>query len=318
MARTVRILLVWSLMAAGVAWAQEWKGKATVSGKVTDPAGKAIGGAVVTMTFGESNVGPDAVKTKNNGEWEIKNLAEGKWTVRVAKEGFDPQVSTMEIGPQSKSPHIQVRLAPIGSGEANAELIAGDKKARALMADNKFAEARAIYEELLAKYPKAVNIHVALAQAYDGEGEYLKAAQELRKYLQTDPQNVQMGVSLALEYAKAGKADEAFKLMKAVPPGFFKSSVELRECGFSLLRLMQPADALKFFDMAIVLFPKDPTNYYYRGVSEWQIGAVLETPGTPQSRAHFDRAIIDLNKFLSMAPRAIEAEKAKEILEMIK
>jgi type 1 fimbria pilin len=318
MMRTLRVFLVCSLLMAGVAWAQDWKGKATLSGKVTDAAGKAIGGAQVTLTFADLNAGPAATKTNNKGEWEVKNVANGKWAIRISKEGFDPQESTVEVGGQSKNPHIQARLAPVGSAGVNAELSAGDQKARALVAEKKYAEARAIYQELLAKYPKAVRIHIALAQSYDGEGLYSEAADELKKYLVTDPQNLEIGLFLAAEYAKAGRGDEALQLMKVIPPAQQTNVADLQECGFSLLRLKKPVDAVKFFELAVDRFPDMPTNYYYRGLSEWQIGAIVEKPGTPQSRAHFDKAVADLNKFLAMAPNAPEAVNAKKILETLK
>ncbi|MBE3134521.1 MAG: tetratricopeptide repeat protein, partial [Acidobacteria bacterium] len=246
------------------------------------------------------------------------NIANGKWAVRISKEGFDAQETAVEVGGQAKNPHIQARLAPEGSSGVNTELAAGDQKARALVAEKKYAEARAIYAELLAKYPTAVRIHIVLAQTYDGEGQYSQAADELKKYLETDPQNLEIGLFLASEYAKADRGEEAFQVMQAIPPAQAKNVGDIQECGFSLLRLKKPADAVKFFNLALERFPDEATNYYYRGLSEWQIGAIVETSGTPKSRAHFDRATADLNKFLAIAPNAAEAANAKKILEMIK
>jgi len=75
---------------------------------------------------------------------------------------------------------------------------------------------------------------------------------------------------------------------------------------------------LQFFDLAAERFPNEPSNHYYRGLSELQIGSVVEKPGTPESRPHFDRAIEHLQKYLSVAPTGADADNAKKMLEALK
>lgn len=316
--RTLRVLLACSLVAVATASAQDWKGKGTLSGTVTDPAGKAIGGATVTLTFVSAKVGPPETKTNGKGEWRVKDLANGKWLVRVAKEKFEPKEAEVEVGGEAKDPHISMRLAPVGSADAGAELAAAEKKGAELIAEKKYAEARALYEDLLKKYPKIADIHIRLSQTYDGEGQFAQAAAELRKFLEIYPQRVDIAGFYAVEHSKAGNADEALRVLKAIPPAQMKDSTDLQECGFHLLRAKKPADAIKFFEVGIARFPDQATNYYYRGLSEWQIGAIAVTPGSPESRAHFDKATADLSKFLEMAPNAPEAANAKKILEYVK
>lgn len=319
MMRTLRFLVVCSLLAAGTAWAQDWKGKSTLTGTVTDPTGKPLGGATVTATFVDAKAGPPETKTNGRGEFEFKNLAEGKWVIRISKEKFDPKEAPVEIGGTAKSPHLSVRLAPFGSGGANEALAAGDQKGQQLIAEKKFAEARALYQDLLAKYPQALTIRVRIAQAYDGEGQYAQAAAELKTFLDASKwSDLEMVGYYAGESAKAGNADEALRVLTAIPTEAMKSPTDFQECGFTLLRAKKPADAIKFFELSAKRFPNEASNYYYLGLSEWQIGAIVETPGTPESRAHFDKAKDLLNKFLGMAPNTPEAVNAKKILDLIK
>jgi hypothetical protein len=126
MMRTLRVLLVCMLVAAGTAFAQDWKGKATLSGTVTDPAGKGIGGATVTLTFTSLKAGTQA-KTNGQGEWLVKNVANGVWDVKIVKEGFEPKEFEVEVGGQMKNPHVDVRLGPTGSASANASLAEADQ-----------------------------------------------------------------------------------------------------------------------------------------------------------------------------------------------
>jgi tetratricopeptide (TPR) repeat protein len=319
MMRTLRFLMVCSLLAAGTVWAQDWKGKATVSGTVTDPAGKGIGGATVTLTFVDLKAGPPEAKTNGKGEWEVKNVAEGKWMVRVAKEKYEPKEAELQVGGEAKNPHVTMRLAPVGSGDANAELSAGDQKARALMAEKKYAEARAIYQGLLAKYPKAVRIHIALAQTYEADGQSAKAAEELKTYLETDPSNVQMAVFYASELAKAGNADESLKVLSSIPPTAVNDLVDLHECGRMLMQAKKFVAAQQFYEEAVKRFPNEAVNYYLRGLSEYLIGANVEKPNTSESKAHLEKAKADMNKFLQVAPKDDpSAANAKKILETIK
>jgi tetratricopeptide (TPR) repeat protein len=317
MMRTLRILFVCVLIAAGTAFAQDWKGKAMLSGQVIDPDGKPINGATVTLTFTSLKAG---TKTKTNGQgvWQVKNLADGVWDVKIEKEGFEAREYEIEIGVEKKTPPFSVRLNRALSREANASIDEGDKKARALIGENKFAEARAIYEDLLAKYPQVVRIHTMIASTYDAEGNYAKAAESLKKYLASDPNNTQLWGFYAVFNAKAGNADEALRVLTAEPPGAMKESVDLQECGYALLRAKKPVDAVKFFDEAVKRFPNEAGNYFYRGLSEAQIGAQVEKPGSAESNAQIEKAKADLTKFLEMAPSAPEADQAKKILDSIK
>jgi tetratricopeptide (TPR) repeat protein len=305
------------LIAAGTAFAQDWKGKATLSGTVTDSAGKGISGATVTLTFVSLKTGTQA-KTNAQGEWMVKNVADGVWNVKVVKDTFDPKQFEVEVGAEMKNPHVDVHLTPALSAAASAALEEGDKKARALLSEKKFAEARAIYEDLLTKYPQAVRIHTMIASTYDGEGDYVKAAESLKKYLDTDKNNTPLWGFYAIFNAKAGNADEALRVLSAMPAEAMKESADLQECGFAFLRAKKPADAMKFFEEAVKRFPNEAANYFYRGLSEAQISAQVEKPGSAESKASIEKAKADLTKCIEMAPNAPEAAQAKKILESVK
>jgi len=317
MMRTLRFLLVCSLIAAGTAFAQDWKGKATLSGTVTDPSGKAIDGATVNLTFVELKVGTSA-KTNGKGEWQAKNVANGVWAVKITKDGFDPKEFEVEVGGQMKNPHLDTKPTPAGSPGSNAALAEADKQARALLAEKKYAEARAIYQDLLAKNPSAARLHVGVAQTYYAENQFAQAAEELKLYLDTDKQDTQLWGFYAVMNAQAGNADEALRVLTEIPASVMKESVDLQDCGFTLLRAKKPADAVKFFELAVTRFPNEAGNYFYRGLSEAQI-AQAEKPGSAESKAFIEKAKADLTKYLEMAPAgAPEAAQAKKILESIK
>jgi Tfp pilus assembly protein PilF len=316
MVRTSRFLLLYSLLVVGAASAQDWRGTATMSGKVTDQAGKPVEGGLVRLIFVESKAGTE-VTTTNKGQWEVKGIANGNWVVQITKDGFDPTEFPVEVGGKIKNPRIESKLWPAGS-DPNIALTTGDKKARELIAQQKFAEARAIYEDLFAKYPKVFQLHVSIAQTYDKQNQFEQAADQLKKYLENDPQNTQIRGFLGVELASAGRADEAFEVLTSIQPAQMKDAADLKDCGFTLLRQKKPADAVKFFELAVTRFPDDAAGYYYRGISELQLVDPAPTADAAEKKVHLDKARADLSKFITMAPDAAEAATAKKVLEQIK
>lgn len=316
MIRTVRFLLVCSLLAAGVAWAQDWRGKATMGGKVTDQAGKPVEGAKVTLTLGEAKVGTEAT-TNSKGEWKVEGVANGNWMLEFSKDGFDPRQLPVEVGGKLKNPNVQIKLAPAGS-DPNIALAAADAKGRELMGQQKWAEARAVYQDLLVKYPQVFRIHTAIAQTYHRENQFGKAADELKLYLDGDPQNIQMQTLYGAELVDAGRIEEGWQVLSGIDPTQMKDPSPLKDAGYSLLRQKKPAEAIRFFDLIAQRYPDDATAYYYRGFAEWQLASAASAADAPETKAHFEKAKADLTKFLGLAPTAAEAATAKKLLDLIK
>jgi tetratricopeptide (TPR) repeat protein len=315
MMRALRLFLVCSLLAAGVASAQVWRGEAMMGGKVTDKAGKGIAGVKVTLTFVDAKLGTETT-TNNRGQWRVEGIADGRWLLEFSKDGFDPMQVPVEVGGQVKNPNVEIKLAPAGS-DPNISLGAEDAKGRELMSQQKWAEARAVYEELLKKYPQVFRIHAALAQTYHRESQFGKAADELKLYLDGDPKNVQIKMLYGVELVDAGRIDEGWQVMSGVDPAQLKDASQFKDAGFSLLRQKKPAEAIRFFNLVTERYPDDATAYYYRGFAEWQI-ASAGAPDAPEAKSNFEKAKADLTKFIGIAPEAPEAATAKKILEVIK
>ena len=307
MMRALRLLLVCSLLAAGVAWAQVWRGEAMIGGKVTDNAGKGIAGVKVTLTLVDAKLGTETT-TNNRGQWRVEGVAEGKWLLEFSKDGFDPMQVPVEVGGKVKNPNVEIKLAQS----------AIDARGRELMGQQKWAEARAFYEELLTKYPKEFRIHSALAQTYHRENQFSKAADELKLYLDADSQNLQMKMLYGVELVDAARVEEGWQVLSGVDPVQMKDPTPLKDAGFSLLRQKKPAEAIRFFDLITQRYPDDAAAYYYRGFAAWQMGSAASAPDAPEAKANFEKAKADLTKFLELAPTAQEAETAKKILEIIK
>ena len=99
--------------------------------------------------------------------------------------------------------------------DPNVEISAAAQKAQGLMQAGKYAEARKMFEDLLAKYPTVLQINAYIAQAYAGEKNYDKAVEHLKIAVDADPTNVEM--KLLLGDILMEKGDKAEGL--ADPPG---------------------------------------------------------------------------------------------------
>src|SRR5277367_2737447 len=68
----------------------------TISGTVKDPSGAVVAGARVEITGG-SLTQPIVLVSDESGRFVAPNLNPGKYSVRVAKDGFDSLVTTVDL-----------------------------------------------------------------------------------------------------------------------------------------------------------------------------------------------------------------------------
>ena len=68
----------------------------TISGTVKDPSGAVVPGVRIEIT-GEGITQPVILTSDDSGKFTAPNLSPGKYSVRVAKDGFEPLVSAVEL-----------------------------------------------------------------------------------------------------------------------------------------------------------------------------------------------------------------------------
>jgi hypothetical protein len=75
----------------------------TISGTVKDPSGAVVAGARVEIS-GESLPAALALESDANGKFVAPNLKAGKYSIHVAKEGFDDQSTTVDLNGTAEVP----------------------------------------------------------------------------------------------------------------------------------------------------------------------------------------------------------------------
>jgi tetratricopeptide (TPR) repeat protein len=291
-----------ALVTAAPVDAQGWRGMGRMAGKVTDEQGRPIEGVTIQCNLPGS--GGTQAKTDKKGEWALGGIARGAWNVDFEKPGYDAAHITVTIEELARVPPIQTTLKR--SAPDPNQVIQGDLvKAAALLNEKKFAEARAIYEGILARYPQAYQVEPLIARTYYGERQFDKAIEHLRIAVEKNPAAVENKLLLGNILVEQGRADEGRRVLASVDETAVKDPTTFVNVGIGLLNQNKPDEALAYFEKAIARFPQSGDAYYYRALVRLQ-------------KSDTEGAKADLKEFLELAPNAPEAAAARKALEQIK
>jgi tetratricopeptide (TPR) repeat protein len=136
------------------------------------------------------------------------------------------------------------------------------------------------------------------------EKNYPKAIEALQEALKSEPDSNDLKMLLADTYQKNGQQAESDQLMATIDTTQIKDPATLLNLGIAQLNDKKPEQALTYFDKTVKQFPDYADGYYYRGLTQLQLG-------------HADEAKPDLEKFVQMAPNAPEAETARKLLAQL-
>jgi Flp pilus assembly protein TadD len=308
MTRHISSALVLILMTVATASAQEWRGQGRVAGKVVDEAGAPIEGVRVAATLPTSeNRGPNPQTTNAKGDWSIGGIAGGRWMLEFTKDGYVKHIQPVVVSESA-------RMAPATIVLEKAEVVVDPNDvirerlivAADLMASRKFAEARAVYEDLSREFPNVIQFKPLLARAHHGEGNTTRAIELLKEAVAADPSQVEVQVLLGTLLIGANRIEEGQTVLASIDASKITDPTVFVNIGINLINDKQPADAIVWLTKGVTTFPKDPTAYYYRGVTHLSMG---NTAGAKS----------DLETFIKLAPAdAPELAAAKQILETIK
>jgi tetratricopeptide (TPR) repeat protein len=322
-AKLVAFLMVLLAVAGVPVWGQSWAGRGRLQGTVKNEAGQPIQGATITLRKGTAGVdpkadGPKTLVTDKNGKWSILGLANGPWGILIQKEGLQDSEGQMNveefpIGPVQpinitlKAPSkaaVQQAEKQSTSGQAKAALENGN----ALLAQGKYAESRAAYEEGMSKLEdKSLHpaIYRAIADSYFKEGKSNEAIDTLKKSLELapdDPDTLKLIVTLL---AASNREAEAKTYMAKLPQGTQMDPAIGLNLGIKRFNEGKMDEALKEFNEVVAANPSMADVYYYRAM------VYLNKQQNPQAKA-------DLKKLLELDPNSKFAKDAQDFLKELK
>jgi tetratricopeptide (TPR) repeat protein len=295
----VAVVLIILFVCASVASAQSWRGMGRVAGKVTDDAGQPLEGVAVKLTL--PGAGGTTLKTNKKGEWSVGGIARGSWQLDFDLETYEPRHITVEINELTRIPPVEIRLKQDLNEVVRLAMVqAGD-----LVGQKKYAEARAVYEDLLKRYPSAYRVESYLARVYYLEKNYDETVRHMTIAIEKDPSDVENKLRLGNILMEIGRMDEGRQLLSGVDDSAVKDPAIFVNIGISLMNQNKADEALTFFEKGVKNFPGAGESYYYRALIRLQKG---DTAGTKA----------DFSKFLELAPNAPEAAAAKKALEQLR
>lgn len=337
-----RLILTFALvlLAATSMMAQAYRGAGRLTGVVTDPDGKPIAGAKVTLFSVKAQAGPPAVTTDKNGKWAILGLTSGQWHIDIEAAGFESTKGSVDISELQRIPPVKTTMAkavveipasemPIAKPGLSQEAVDAVNAAQALVDE---AEGRATPAEPLTEERKkklhadaAMNLEKALplipddaenaktrtqirqllAQSYYKTGEIKKSIDLLKSVVAVTPENVGVQLLLANLLLEDGRLEEGRAALAAVPESAMSDPTAFINVGILFMNKGQQADAYGYFDKAVTMDPNRGESYYYRGLASLQQQKLKE-------------AKADFEKVVALSPDSSEAAEAKELLKQFK
>ena len=313
------VLLV-LLTVPAVATAQSYKGKARVKGVVANSEGVGIKDAMVTAVWAESGEGPNAVKANGKGEFELKDLQPGMWSVTAAAGplGWGADMAEVDVLARD-TPEIALTLRPLQELASGAE-----QKSAAKM----YAEARDLYLRMSTALPDMVVLHQPIAVLYAAEGLHPDAVTHyeiLLEGLQAQAAAAAAGdasagavppgavdeirLMAASSLASMANYDQMNTHLAAIEDGSYNAktieSVVAIANNILMIEQEQFEQAVMVLDRAANKAPNSPVPYYYRGLAKVKLEAL-------------DEAKADLEKFVGMSPASSPlVARAKDTLESL-
>lgn len=316
--RVAMASIVLSLLCAGFASAQDWRGgKARIDGIVKNAKGEPVEGCKVMLRWGKSSHGGPDVTTDKKGRWAIYGLVGGPWDVDFEAAGYAPSKISIELQEGARNPTIETQLearqASAAAAPAETQILVAGKKvsketAEAIEAGNQamsaqnWTAARESYTKALAELPDNSPLLQRVAAAYLAEGNADEALRYARQVTEKDPQEYMAWRMIAEIELQKGNLEAGSAALDKVPPEKITDAQPYLNIGILYINKKKPAEAEPAFDKAIAIEPGMAEAYYYRGLARMQLKKNAE-------------AKADFRKALELAPEGPDAKDIRDLLK---
>jgi tetratricopeptide (TPR) repeat protein len=307
----VFFLLIFSIMMVSDLRAQSGaaKGRGRVKITVTDAKGKPLEN--VTIHFeNPARQATFEAKTDAKGEKTINGIATGTWNIDFIKDGYVTRQIAAQIMELSYNKPIELSLeeaikpkpGEVAGGQAKApgaDLVAeGD----ALKDKGDKAGAIAKYEQAAQLNPNFYRLYGDIGELYLGMDQKDKAMENFKKFLEKEPDNATVKIVAAQTLLQMGNAEEAKKMLTGLDLTKVTNASALYNLGGAFYNIKDTQEAIRYWEAAITVDPSLVDAHFQLGLAYY-------------SMKQNDKAKVELNKVMELAPGSENATMAKEMLD---
>ncbi len=286
------------------ATAQDWRGgTGRLEGKVLDPEGKPVSGAMVKLEL--PGKGGTELKTDKKGKWAILGLMSGQWYIDIQAEGFLPRSLSATVRQEMRVPPVEIKLEKATPKGPPPEVLAAIDSAEKAYQAGRYAEARAEYEKVLALAPSLKDrVHQQIGFSYIQEKQFDKGLEYLMKVLEAEPANTQIRAFAVQAAFEGGMPDKGRELLAGMDESKIDNPDVFFNIGVNLVNSGAAEEAIRYFGKAVERDPAYVDGYYHRGLAYLQLGRSAEC-----------RA--DFQKVVELSPDSAQGQLARKALEQV-
>ena len=295
---------------------QAGRGTARINGVVVDENSNPIGSAKIVIQLQENEEIKRQTTSNKKGEWAILGLGTGMWRVIVSAEGYVQTYVDVYVRQLEKNPKITLTLKKIQTID---EVVLQDdaflslvEKANELVAEKRYDEAVATYEQVLEKNPELYQVHLSIGNCYIAKGELDKAIEEYGKVLEQSQKDESRGKEMAAKalagmgecYLKKGDFETAQHYFRQSIESYPENEIIPYNVGEICFANQKIDDAIHYFEQASQIKADWPPPYLKLGYSFLNKG-------------DYDKAILNFRKFLELDPQSPEAPTIRNTIEYL-
>lgn len=296
--------------------AQAGRGKARISGVVKDEQRNSIKSAKIVIQFLEDAQVMREITVDKKGGWAIMGLGTGTWRVTASAEGYISVYKDVYIHQLERNPRITLVLKKtiqpdqvMIEDESTFGLL---EKTNQLFTEKKYDEAIALLKQFLEINPNVYQAFIDIGDCYREKGELEQAIEEYNKVLEQAKKDELMGKEMtAKALARIGECymrKEDFETAQ----NYFKLSIE-----------SYPENEILAYNVGEIYFSNQKID---EAIHYFELSTQIKSDWGPPylklgyaylNKGDYEKAKLNLNKFLELDPESPEAPAVKSMIDYL-
>ena len=296
--------------------AQAGRGKARISGVVKDEQGNSIKSAKIVIQFLEDMQVMREITVDKKGEWAIMGIGTGTWRVTASAEGYISVYKDVYIHQLERNPRITLVLKKTTRSDQvmieDESTLGLLEKTNQLFTEKKYDEAIALLKQFLEINPNVYQAFINIGDCYREKGELEQALEEYNKALEQAKKDELMGKEMtAKALARIGECymrKEDFEIAQ----DYFKLSIE-----------SYPDNEILAYNVGEIYFSNQKID---EAIHYFELSTQIKSDWGPPylklgyaylNKGDYEKAKLNLNKFLELDPESPEAPTVKNMIDYL-